>query len=106
MKPGKNGEDKDYLLLKDQMFYLRSERITPTNQNPIEKNTETSGRRYWDNVATEKGVSFFAKLMVGEILRFLRCWLRACMATSAKGTIMAKIIQMSSILMYEVTGKV
>ena len=88
------------------MFYLKSERITPTNQNPIEKKTETRGRRYWDNVATEKGVSFFAKLMVGEILRFLRCWLRACMATSAKGTIMAKIIQMSSILMYEVTGKV
>ena len=88
------------------MFYLRRERITPTNQNPIEKNTETRGRRYWDTVAREKGVSFFAKLMVGEILRVLRCWLRACMATSAKGTIIAKIIQMSSILMYEVTGKV
>ena len=88
------------------MFHLRRERITPTNQNPIEKNTETSGRRYWDNVAREKGVSFFAKLMVGEIFLFLRCWFRACMATSAKGTIIAKIIQMSSILMYEVTGKV
>ena len=88
------------------MFYLRRERITPTNQNPIEKNTETRGRRNLDNVSTEKGLPAVAKLMLGEIFRFLRCWLSACIATSAKGTIIAKIIQMSSILMYEVTGKV
>ena len=73
----------------------------PRIQNPAEKRTETRGRRTRDNVSKENpdfSEPIFVEIIVGQtFVRFLRCWLQACMATSVKGTIMVKINQMSSI---------